>query len=197
MDDPCIEEEKDSSRQTGLEWLDPDGKLCVDELLLQSLASLAEEIRKLLPTKGQQTKQIQPLRCPACPFRMFNQKDQLRTHMHRHHTRKQQFCCSGTKLQPPTLLQQLKRGMESESLRASSGHEDGRGPGPIPYIVDGCQQPEPSSTFYIPWPTANSSWAKGCRTAHVQFGPDLSTFKVPIFVFFVAVSFWFEPIQVM
>ena len=26
---------------------------------------------------------------------------------------------------------------------------------------------------------------------------DLSTFKVPIFVFFVAVSFWFERIQVM
>ena len=94
MDDPCIQEEKDSSRQTGLEWLDPDCKLCVDELLLQSLA---EEIRKLSPTRGQQTKQIQPLRCPACPFRMFNRKDQLRTHMQRHHTRKQQFCCSGTK----------------------------------------------------------------------------------------------------
>ena len=72
----------------------PDGKSCVDELLLQSLA---EEIKKLLPTKDHQRKQMQPLRCPACPFRVFKQRDQLRTHMQRHHTRKQQFCCSGTK----------------------------------------------------------------------------------------------------
>ena len=94
VEDLCLEEEKDSSRQTGLEWLDPDGKLCVDELLLQSLA---EEIRKLSLAKDHQTKQMQALRCPACPFRMFKRKDQLRTHMQRHHTRKQQFCCSGTK----------------------------------------------------------------------------------------------------
>ena len=37
------------------------------------------------------------IRCPACPFRMFKRRDQLRTHMQRHHTQKQQFCCSGTK----------------------------------------------------------------------------------------------------
>ena len=153
MDDPCIEEEKGSSRQTGLEWLDPDGKLCVDELLLQSLA---EEIRKLSPTKGQQTKQIQPLRCPACPFRMFNRKDQLRTHMQRHHTRKQQFCCSGTKLQAPTLLQQLKRGMESESLRASSSHEDGRGPGLSLHSgrLPAARTSPPPSTYLGQQPTA-------------------------------------------
>ena len=99
-DDECPESVASSVSDT--EWV--DGELCLDEdaqVLTDSnlLEGMKQEVAKVLANKGEQCfeQTRQGLRCPFCPWRCFRRSRCVAQHVHRRHTSKKQYCCSGTK----------------------------------------------------------------------------------------------------
>jgi hypothetical protein len=66
----------------------------IGDKLLNIMESEVTRTLKMLSKKSSNT---QIYDCKFCPFRVFRQKDRLLTHLSDHHTRRYQFCCSGTK----------------------------------------------------------------------------------------------------
>ena len=63
--------------------------------ILESLRQEAAEVRNNL--KERSCREGGRRQCPMCPFRSFAQMRQLRTHIDKHHSKKNQYVCSGTK----------------------------------------------------------------------------------------------------
>lgn len=75
------------------QWLDDAGVVVVEDFLLESLCG---EVRDAV-AKASSAPSRGMARCLLCPFRAFDRKAQLLTHLQRYHNRKQQYCASGTK----------------------------------------------------------------------------------------------------
>ena len=58
---------------------------------------MESEVTRTLKMLSKRSSNTQIYDCKFCPFRVFRQKDRLLTHLSDHHTRRYQFCCSGTK----------------------------------------------------------------------------------------------------
>ena len=65
----------------------------------QLLSLLEAEVNRTLETLSKRTRASSQTRfdCNFCPFRSFREKGRLVTHLRLHHTRREQYCCSGTK----------------------------------------------------------------------------------------------------
>jgi hypothetical protein len=65
----------------------------------QLLSLLEAEVNRTLETFSKRTRASSQTRfdCNFCPFRSSRQKDRLVTHLRLYHTRRGQYCCSGTK----------------------------------------------------------------------------------------------------
>ena len=75
------------------EWLDEEGAVVVEEALLGKLQAEVDEC----VTKSADWKSRGTMPCPLCPFRTFHRRDHWERHARRYHSRRQQYCCSGTK----------------------------------------------------------------------------------------------------
>ena len=75
--------------------LDDDDTLCVSDGILDAMSEEVADVMSKLPKKSVQADGRRL--CPFCPFRSFKQLRQLRTHIAKHHTRTNQYICSGTK----------------------------------------------------------------------------------------------------
>ena len=74
---------------------DEDDVPVIRDGILERLQAEAETLakrlsRRSLPVEGRHA-------CPACPFRSFRERRQLRVHFAKYHSAKNQFVCSGTK----------------------------------------------------------------------------------------------------
>ncbi|CAJ1441782.1 unnamed protein product [Effrenium voratum] len=87
---------QDAGEETGVDWLDADGVVTVDAVLLQELR---QEVLTCIARAGRGSLKCVGgmYRCPACPFRAFRDCSRVAQHLRRYHTEKQRFCCSGTK----------------------------------------------------------------------------------------------------
>lgn len=86
-------EEASSREHSSLKWLDDSGAVVVEDMLLQKFAAEVVEVKDKVSFMAAKSS----IRCPLCPFRAFNRRENLQNHLRRHHSRKQQYCCSGTK----------------------------------------------------------------------------------------------------
>ncbi|CAE7245695.1 unnamed protein product [Symbiodinium sp. CCMP2456] len=73
---------------------DEDEPVICDNIL-ESLCQEVADIRNTLQEKS--VRQGGRRQCPMCPFRSFSQMRLLRTHIDKHHSKKNQYVCSGTK----------------------------------------------------------------------------------------------------
>ena len=77
-------------------WLDKDGMVTVDQILLNELAE--EAARHLAAAKAGTTQSRGgAFPCSGCPFRSFDRCSRLAAHWQRYHCAKKQYCCSGYK----------------------------------------------------------------------------------------------------
>ncbi|CAE6958368.1 unnamed protein product [Symbiodinium sp. CCMP2456] len=74
---------------------DEDNKPVVSDNILQTLRREVEEA--LLDLRARTQRVNGRSQCPLCPFRSFSELRQLRTHVAKHHSAKNQYVCSGTK----------------------------------------------------------------------------------------------------
>ena len=91
------EESEDFTRRcsSAVILLDEDDTLCVSDGILDAMSEEVADVMSDLSKKSYRTEGRTV--CPFCPFRSFKQLRQLRTHITKHHTRKNQYICSGTK----------------------------------------------------------------------------------------------------
>ena len=74
---------------------DEDNKPVVSDNIQQTLRREVEET--LLDLRARTQRVNGRSQCPLCPFRSFSELRQLRTHVTKHHSAKNQYVCSGTK----------------------------------------------------------------------------------------------------
>ncbi|CAE7834976.1 unnamed protein product [Symbiodinium sp. CCMP2592] len=74
---------------------DEDNVPVFNDNILESLKNETSDILNDLQKKSMRSEGRR--HCPPCPFRSFTQLRLLRTHIAKHHTKKNQYVCSGTK----------------------------------------------------------------------------------------------------
>ena len=80
-----------------LDWIDENGRVAVEQKLLEDLGA---EVARHIKSAEKQRLKPDPQgwhRCPACPFRGFRGSARVASHLRTYHTEKKQFVCSGTK----------------------------------------------------------------------------------------------------
>lgn len=76
-----------------LKWVEDEGVVVVDTLLLQDLErEVSDALRQVKFKKGSCG-----FACPCCPWRCFQSPSRVVQHLETYHVKKNQFCCSGTK----------------------------------------------------------------------------------------------------
>ena len=100
-----------------LDWIDENGRVAVEQKLLEDLGA---EVARHIKSAEKQRLKPDPQgwhRCPACPFRGFRGSARVASHLRTYHTEKKQFVCSGTKqmrivlsLHDTDMLQGVRRG---------------------------------------------------------------------------------------
>ena len=93
----CVEEGDDEGQNPfSSDVIEDDAVINVGDQLLSLLEA---EVNRTLETLSKRTRASSQTRfdCNFCPFRSFREKGRLVTHLRLHHTRREQYCCSGTK----------------------------------------------------------------------------------------------------
>ena len=83
----------ESVAQADTAWLDDVANVTVDTALLGDLEAEVQgavQLTSFIETEAGQ-------RCPLCPWRCFQRRSNVLHHIKKYHTKRQQFCCSGTK----------------------------------------------------------------------------------------------------